>query len=107
MGKPTKQIERITKMEAALDDARAKTDAFEAALEAFRATREEVAELAAYYEGDRWRKDYEDDEEGKLPADLKRGVLSEDAIYDLLCDYRRLHEEMLDVVEAYLGPDAE
>ena len=101
----TKQTDRITKMEGILDDTRAKTDAFEAALEAFRATLPEVNELAAYYESDTWRKDYEDDEEGKLPANLKRGVLSEDAIYDLLTDYRRLHEEMLDAVEAYLGPD--
>ena len=29
-------------------------------------------------------KDFELDEEGKLPADLKRGVLSEDGIYNLL-----------------------
>ena len=103
----TKQTERIAKMESILDDAQAKADAFEAALEAFRATREEVEELAAYYEGDLWRRDFEDDEDGKLPADLKRGVLSEDAIYDLLTDYRRLHEDMLDAVEAYLGPDGE
>ena len=32
------------------------------------------------------------DEEGKLPMDLKRGVLSEDGIYDLLTDYQRLKE---------------
>ena len=29
-------------------------------------------------------KDYEDDEAGKLPSDLKRGVLSEDLVYDLI-----------------------
>ena len=37
-------------------------------------------------------KDFEADEEGKLPADLKRGVLSEDGIYNLLTDYQRLKE---------------
>ena len=28
--------------------------------------------------------------EEKLPADLKRGVISEDGIYNLLTDYQRL-----------------
>lgn len=45
----TKQIERIARMEAILDDARAKTDAFEAALgvgldEVFRGVGEKDAE---------------------------------------------------------------
>jgi hypothetical protein len=35
-------------------------------------------------------KDYEDDEAGKLPEDLKRGVLSEDAVYNLLTDHHEL-----------------
>ena len=34
--------------------------------------------------------DFEADEEGKLPADLKRGVLSEDAVYDLITEHREL-----------------
>ena len=34
------------------------------------------------------------DEAGKLPADLKRGVLSEDAVYDLLTEHRDLMARM-------------
>ena len=30
--------------------------------------------------------DYEADEKGLIPKDLKRGVLSEDALYDLLAE---------------------
>ena len=30
-------------------------------------------------------RDYEDDCEGRLPDGLLRGVLSEDAVHDLLC----------------------
>ena len=30
-----------------------------------------------------WKKDFEDDEKGLLPKELKRGVLSEDGIYNL------------------------
>ena len=40
--------------------------------------------LTEYMDGGQWMKDYEADERGELPADLKRGVLSEDALYDLL-----------------------
>ena len=40
--------------------------------------------LAEYYECPLWRKDYEDDEAGRIPPSFKRGVLSEDAIYDVL-----------------------
>ena len=31
-----------------------------------------------------WQRDYEADERGLLPANLKRGVLGQDALYDLL-----------------------
>lgn len=34
--------------------------------------------------------DFEADEAGLLPADLKRGVLSEDAVYDLIVGHREL-----------------
>ncbi|MBQ1257811.1 MAG: DUF4298 domain-containing protein, partial [Clostridia bacterium] len=34
--------------------------------------------------------DYEADEKGLIPKTLKRGVLSEDGIYDLICDYEAI-----------------
>lgn len=40
--------------------------------------------LEAYCASGAWREDYEADERGELPPDLKRGVLSQDALYDLL-----------------------
>ena len=42
--------------------------------------------LAEYYEGGQWLKDYEADERREIPKDLKRGVLAQDALYDLLHD---------------------
>lgn len=39
--------------------------------------------LKTYYSGE-WKKDFEMDEEGCFPEDMKRGVLSEDGLYDLL-----------------------
>ena len=40
--------------------------------------------LEAYYTSGEWRDDYEADERGEIPPDMKRGVLSQDALYDLL-----------------------
>jgi hypothetical protein len=51
---------------------------------------DDAAALAAYYESGDWRRDFEDDEAGRLPPDLKRGVLSEDAVYNALSDNDRL-----------------
>ena len=35
-----------------------------------------------------WKLDFAADEAGNLPPDLKRGILSEDGIWNLLTDYR-------------------
>ena len=41
-------------------------------------------ELREYYENGQWLGDYEADERGELPRELKRGVLSQDGLWDLL-----------------------
>ena len=53
-----------------------------------------------------WMKDFEADEAGKLPADLKRGVLSEDAVYDLITDHHALAVRMLKTVAGALDQQA-
>lgn len=83
-------IQRIKAMEEKLDKAIKAVAALDDAFEQFKAVSPEIEELIAYYESDLWREDFEADEEGKLPTDLKRGVLSEDGIYNLLTDYQRL-----------------
>ena len=40
--------------------------------------------LEEYYTSGEWRADYEADEAGLFPVDLKRGVLSQDEVYNLL-----------------------
>lgn len=47
--------------------------------------RADIEMLEDYYASD-WIDDFHADEEGLLPVGLKRGVLSEDALYDLLCE---------------------
>ena len=44
----------------------------------------ELQTLLAYYEGGQWLYDYTLDEAGLLPPDLKRGVLSQDAVYNFM-----------------------
>lgn len=45
---------------------------------------EMLIKLTEYYESPLWMEDYESDERGELPKELKRGVLSEDGVYLLL-----------------------
>jgi len=40
--------------------------------------------LTAYYEGGEWLRDYELDEAGLIPKEVKRGVLSQDGVYNFL-----------------------
>ena len=64
------------------------------ALAAYRGLQPELAALDAYYGSPAWFTDKETQEAGMLPADLKCGVLSEDAVFDLLTDRRRMEEEL-------------
>ena len=43
-----------------------------------------LALLTDYYENGQWLADFEADEQGLIPPDLKRGILSEDGIFNLL-----------------------
>ena len=92
------QIERISMMEELLDEARAAIDRLDEALTRYSSVQEKLDELDMYYGSELWMKDFEDDEEGKLPQDLKRGVLTEDEIYDLMVDDRELNARMLEIV---------
>ena len=61
-----------------------------------------MVSLNEYYGSPLWWEDFEADEAGKLPADLKRGVLSEDEAYDLLESYRDLLRRMKEFAEKVL-----
>ena len=60
--------------------------------------RSAISILEAYYTSPAWRADFEADEAGLLPSDLKRGVLSEDGIYNLLEEYKRVEEEVKEMI---------
>ena len=80
------QIERIKWMEQRFNHALAAIK--DGSAVSLKAIKEDVAELSKYYGSELWKLDFAADEAGKLPPDLKRGVLSEDGIWNLLSDYR-------------------
>ena len=47
---------------------------------------EKIKLLTNYMDSGQWLADYEADERGELPKDLKRGVLSQDGLYNLICE---------------------
>ena len=94
MTKTEKAVKRITEMEEILGEARKRVHALEEALEGFEEYQDKIRELDRYYTGKDWKSDYAMDEKGELPAGLKRGVLSEDAVYDLLEQNQELLELM-------------
>ena len=89
-----KAIERIQEMEEILDRASRVMDELESKLTELDALQPDIQKLEKYYTGKNWKSDLKLDEEGKLPKDLKRGVLSEDGIYDLLERYRELKDSI-------------
>ena len=84
------QVERIRWMEQRFDKALAAIK--DGSADSLKAIQEDVAELSKYYGSELWKLDFAADEAGKLPPDLKRGVLSEDGIWNLLPDYREIEK---------------
>ena len=93
-----KQIERITYMEQILDEATEAVSSLSEALEKYSTVQDKLQELIAYYTSEQWRQDFDDDSAGKIPNNLKRGVLSEDAVYNLLADITDLKERLKELV---------
>ena len=87
------QIERIRYMEEWFDLAKEAMEESVMRLDKYEKVQEDIAILSEYYGSDEWKQDYADDEAGLLPKDLKRGVLSEDGIWNLLADWREARHE--------------
>ncbi len=86
-------IIRVSDMEEILDKAREIMDKAREDQEEFLRFQPRIKRLAAYYESRFWKDDFALDEAGALPKELKRGVLSEDGIYNAL----ELNKELLEI----------
>lgn len=104
------QMQRITHMEKNLDNAReivseciVALEQLEPLLKQYEACLPKIEELSQYYGSVEWFADKEDSDSGRLPGDLKCGVLSEDLVYDLLSENdalgRRLEELGRNIME--------
>ncbi len=68
---PADRLSRIAAMEEAFD----------------RRSDEDMAVLTAYLDSGDWARDYTADEQGRVPPVLKRGVLSQDGLYNLITEW--------------------
>ena len=92
-----KRIENIKLMEDNFDKAKNAVEKLTEALENYLAVNDNIKALESYYTSPLWLSDYTDDENGCFPEDLKRGVLSQDAIYNLLCDNGELLNKIKEI----------
>ena len=87
-------LSRISEMEAILDKAVRKIDSLEADIADYEEFQSEIRKLEEYYTSRQWKDDLAMDERGEFPEDLKRGVLSEDGIYNVLERNKELLERI-------------
>lgn len=89
-------LDRIQSMERIFDALSAHADSGAERLYADDEILKMLIMLKDYYEGGQWLKDFEMDERGLIPKHVKRGVLSEDGVYNLILAYEReTHEKKL------------
>ena len=91
-----KRIERIRYYEEIMDRIALANRKLSDALLEYETVDPLCDELAAYLSGKEWKRDYDADEKGTLPADLKRGVLSEDGACNVLEEHRDLLSRILE-----------
>ena len=77
-------LTRVREMEDRYDELARVLAGLDEAISEFKDYKSDLMALKEYMESGQWKKDYEADEAGLIPTDMKRGVLSEDGLYDLL-----------------------
>jgi hypothetical protein len=82
--KQTEAVVRVREMEELFDRALVLSKKDKRSAREEKELEAAITALKEYYESPQWREDFEADEAGKFPKELKRGVLSEDGIYNLL-----------------------
>ena len=80
----TETIRRVQRMELYFNTLQAAFETDPALLREDPPLAAMLAALTDYYNGPLWRADFAADERGELPGGLRRGVLSEDGVYNFL-----------------------
>ena len=81
-------------MESILDNAVQKINELKKMIEELKNLQQKIRELASYYTSPQWKADYAADKAGQFPDKSKRGVLSEDGIWNMLERNRILLERI-------------
>ena len=90
-------LERITAMENALNQTDQLIKEMENLLKKWEENLPNYQKLYSYYYSEEWRKDFEAANENKFPVGFPHGVLSEDAAYNTLGDFRELSLRILKI----------
>ena len=77
-------LKRVREMEIRFYEVTRVLAELEDAAEEYRNFKPDLAILKEYMDSGQWKADFEADEAGEIPNEVKRGVLSEDGLYDLL-----------------------
>lgn len=80
----TDTAERVEAMSRAMERVQRAVEALKRDLGRLEKMEPTIEELDEYQRSGLWKKDFEADEAGKIPAGTNRAVLSEDALYNLL-----------------------
>ena len=93
------QIDRIAGMEKILDEAGPLLSEMESLLDRYEKLLPELKILFDYYHSPTWMADHDEDEQGKIPSYVKRGVLSEDAIWNLETEQQCICKQLQKILE--------
>lgn len=93
-------IDRIKKNEERLDNISLIIKELEEALNKFKDSKKDFTLLNKYYDSKKWIKDKDAYEKTPIP-NIKAGVLSEDAIWNMNEDINELIEEMENIIREY------
>lgn len=91
------KIERIQKMEGYLNDYAKTLEETKKAVDRLKEHQESYIQLRNYYSSQVYFDDLELSHQADFPADLPCGVLSEDAVYDLLDEHFQMGVELLEI----------
>lgn len=91
------KIERIQRMEDYLNDYAKTLEDTKKAVERLKEYQESYIQLRDYYSSQAYFDDLDLSNQADFPADLPCGVLSEDAVYDLLDEHFQMGVELLEI----------
>lgn len=95
------KYEHISEMEAILNNHSSRIRELDETVEYLKNNIEDFNRLVDYYHSEQRQEDLRADDNGLIEEKLKRGVLSEDAIYDLISDYYQTCVNMLELSTSF------